>query len=111
VTAHEAADGAQVRRDHRLPSFHSKIDVQAVHADGGRPLSIVPPRGDGSIDADRSDPGDIPSDLMVEYYTQRASDGGLIIAVFASARGAGLANTSRPDGSCILRHWAGVTPI
>jgi 2,4-dienoyl-CoA reductase-like NADH-dependent reductase (Old Yellow Enzyme family) len=48
---------------------------------------------------------------MVEYYTQRASDGGLIIAVFASARGAGLANTSRPDGSCILRHWAGVTPI
>src|SRR4051794_25890407 len=28
----------------------------------------------------RSDPGDIPSDLMVEYYTQRASDGGLIVS-------------------------------
>jgi N-ethylmaleimide reductase len=25
-------------------------------------------------------PGDIPSDLMREYYTQRASDGGLIIS-------------------------------
>ncbi|HEY1784487.1 MAG TPA: nuclear transport factor 2 family protein, partial [Pirellulales bacterium] len=25
-------------------------------------------------------PGDIPSDLMLEYYTQRASDGGLIIS-------------------------------
>jgi hypothetical protein len=24
----------------------------------------------------RSDPGDIPSDLMVEYYSQRASKGG-----------------------------------
>ena len=28
----------------------------------------------------RSDPGDIPSDLMVEYYTQRASHGGLIVS-------------------------------
>jgi len=27
----------------------------------------------------RSDPRDIPNDLMLEYYTQRASDGGLII--------------------------------
>ena len=25
-------------------------------------------------------PGDVPNDLMVEYYTQRASDGGLIIS-------------------------------
>src|SRR5271156_3457970 len=25
-------------------------------------------------------PGDVPSDLMVEYYGQRASEGGLIIA-------------------------------
>jgi N-ethylmaleimide reductase len=35
--------------------------------------------------------GDVPSDLMVQYYTQRASDGGLIIAeaspVSPSARG------------------------
>src|SRR5258708_3149142 len=28
----------------------------------------------------RSDPGDIPSDLMVEYYSQRASKSGLIIS-------------------------------
>ncbi|WP_260929457.1 alkene reductase [Novosphingobium sp. 9] len=28
----------------------------------------------------RSDPGDLPSDLMVEYYTQRASQGGLIVS-------------------------------
>jgi N-ethylmaleimide reductase len=28
----------------------------------------------------RSDPGDIPSNLMVEYYSQRASKGGLIIS-------------------------------
>src|SRR6201981_2096909 len=41
----------------------------------------------------RSDPGDIPSDLMVEYYTQRASKGGLIIseATPVSIRGYGYA--------------------
>ena len=36
-------------------------------------------------------PGDIPGDLMREYYTQRASDGGLIISeattISATARG------------------------
>ena len=36
-------------------------------------------------------PGDIPGDLMLEYYTQRASDGGLIISeattISATARG------------------------
>jgi N-ethylmaleimide reductase len=36
-------------------------------------------------------PGDIPGDLMLEYYTQRASDGGLIISeattISAAARG------------------------
>ena len=41
----------------------------------------------------RSDPGDIPSDLMVKYYTQRASDGGLIVseATPVSTRGNGYA--------------------
>src|SRR5260370_17543454 len=41
----------------------------------------------------RSDPGDIPSDLMVKYYTQRASDGGLIVseATPVSIRGNGYA--------------------
>jgi N-ethylmaleimide reductase len=37
------------------------------------------------------EPGDIPSDLMREYYTQRASDGGFIIseatAISITARG------------------------
>ena len=28
----------------------------------------------------RSEPGDLPSDLMVEYYGQRATDGGLIVS-------------------------------
>src|SRR3546814_18504487 len=28
----------------------------------------------------RSQPGDMPGDLMVEYYTQRASKGGLLIS-------------------------------
>lgn len=28
----------------------------------------------------RSDPGDIPNELMAEYYSQRSSDGGLIVA-------------------------------
>jgi hypothetical protein len=28
----------------------------------------------------RSEPGDVPGDLMVEYYSQRASRGGLIVA-------------------------------
>ena len=36
-------------------------------------------------------PGDIPSDMMLEYYTQRASDGGLIVseatAISITARG------------------------
>src|ERR1700739_4124739 len=41
----------------------------------------------------RSDPGDIPSKLMVEYYSQRASKGGLIIseATPVSTRGNGYA--------------------
>ena len=38
-----------------------------------------------------SQPGNVPSDIMVEYYTQRASDGGLIISegtpVSPTARG------------------------
>ena len=27
----------------------------------------------------RIEPGNVPGDLMVEYYTQRATDGGLLI--------------------------------
>jgi N-ethylmaleimide reductase len=51
-------------------------------------------------------PGDVPNDLMVEYYTQRASDGGLIIGeattISASARGwlgaPGLYSDQQVDG-------------
>jgi N-ethylmaleimide reductase len=41
----------------------------------------------------RSEPGDVPGDLMVQYYTQRASEGGLIIseATPVSVRGYGYA--------------------
>jgi N-ethylmaleimide reductase len=34
-------------------------------------------------------PGDIPGDLMLEYYTQRASEGGLIISEATSISIAG----------------------
>src|ERR1700739_2552935 len=54
----------------------------------------------------RSDPGDIPSDLMVEYYSQRASDGGLIISeatrvssrAYAYAGAPGIYSDSQIDG-------------
>jgi N-ethylmaleimide reductase len=51
----------------------------------------------------RSDPGDIPSELMVKYYAQRASDGGLIVseATTVSIRGnvmAGISASSRARG-------------
>src|SRR5260370_28295516 len=51
-------------------------------------------------------PDDVPNDLMVEYYTQRASKGGLIIGeattISASARGwlgaPGLYSDKQVDG-------------
>ena len=51
----------------------------------------------------RSDPGDVPSDLMVEYYAQRASHGGLIVseATPVSTRGNGYAG--RPVSTPIPR--------
>ncbi|HEY0799975.1 MAG TPA: alkene reductase [Steroidobacteraceae bacterium] len=41
----------------------------------------------------RSEPGDVPGDLMVEYYTQRATEGGLIVteATPVSVQGYGYA--------------------
>jgi N-ethylmaleimide reductase len=46
-------------------------------------------------------PGGIPGDLMVQYYSDRASDGGLII-VFVVA-------TTDAKGKCGLRGRAGAT--
>jgi N-ethylmaleimide reductase len=59
----------------------------------------------------RSDPGDIPSDLMVEYYTQRASKGGLIIseATPVSIRGNGYAGAPGIYTDSQITGWRRVT--
>ena len=59
----------------------------------------------------RSDPGDIPSDLMVEYYTQRASKGGLIIseATPVSIRGYGYAGAPGIYSDTQIAGWQRVT--
>ena len=59
----------------------------------------------------RSDPGDIPSDLMVEYYTQRASKGGLIIseATPVSTRGNGYAGAPGIYSDTQIAGWQRVT--
>ena len=59
----------------------------------------------------RSNPGDIPSDLMVEYYTQRASEGGLIIseATPVSTRGKGYAGAPGIYSDSQIAGWRRVT--
>jgi N-ethylmaleimide reductase len=59
----------------------------------------------------RSNPGDIPSDLMVEYYTQRASEGGLIIseATPVSTRGNGYAGAPGIYSDGQISGWRRVT--
>jgi N-ethylmaleimide reductase len=59
----------------------------------------------------RSDPGDIPSDLMVEYYTQRASEGGLIIseATPVSIRGNGYAGAPGIYSDAQIAGWRRIT--
>ena len=59
----------------------------------------------------RSDPGDIPSDLMVKYYTQRASDGGLIVseATPVSTRGNGYAGAPGIYWDTQIAGWRRVT--
>jgi N-ethylmaleimide reductase len=59
----------------------------------------------------RSDPGDIPSDLMIEYYTQRASKGGLIIseATPVSTRGNGYAGAPGIYSDTQIAGWQRVT--
>ena len=59
----------------------------------------------------RSDPGDIPSDLMVEYYFQRASKGGLIIseATPVSIRGYGYAGAPGVYSDRQIEGWRRVT--
>ena len=59
----------------------------------------------------RSDPGDIPSDLMVQYYSQRASKGGLIIseATPVSIRGYGYAGAPGIYSDRQIEGWRRVT--
>jgi N-ethylmaleimide reductase len=44
----------------------------------------------------RSEAGDVPGDLMVEYYTQRASDGALLITEATSVSPSGIAYAGAP---------------
>jgi len=59
----------------------------------------------------RSDPGDIPSNLMVEYYSQRASKGGLIIseATPVSIRGNGYAGAPGIYADRQIKGWRRIT--
>jgi N-ethylmaleimide reductase len=59
----------------------------------------------------RSDPGDIPSDRMVEYYTQRASNGGLIVSEVTpvSIRGYGYAGAPGIYSDTQIAGWQRVT--
>lgn len=59
----------------------------------------------------RSNPGDIPSDLMIEYYSQRASEGGLIIAEATpvSIRGNGYAGAPGIYSDRQIDRWRRVT--
>ncbi|GGF01382.1 alkene reductase [Aliidongia dinghuensis] len=59
----------------------------------------------------RSEPGDIPGDLMVEYYSQRASQGGLIVseATPVSVRGNGYAGAPGIYDDRQIAGWRRVT--
>ena len=59
----------------------------------------------------RADPGDLPNDLMAEYYTQRASKGGLLIseATPVSLRGYGYANAPGIYSDSQIPGWKKIT--
>lgn len=44
----------------------------------------------------RTEPGDVPGDLMVEYYAQRASEGGLLITDATAVSSVGIAYVGAP---------------
>jgi N-ethylmaleimide reductase len=44
----------------------------------------------------RTEPGNVPGDLMVEYYTQRATDGGLLITDATAVSQLGIAYVDAP---------------
>lgn len=59
----------------------------------------------------RSDPGDIPNDMMVEYYSQRTTKGGLIIteATPVSIRGYGYAKAPGIYSDDQIAGWKKIT--
>ena len=59
----------------------------------------------------RSEPGDIPGDLMVKYYTQRASEGALIVteATPVSRQGYGYAGAPGIYSDAQIAGWRRVT--
>ncbi len=59
----------------------------------------------------RSEPGDVPGDLMVDYYTQRASEGGLIIAEASPVSRYGIAYAGAPGiyADAQIAGWRRVT--
>jgi len=59
----------------------------------------------------RSDPGDIPNDMMMEYYSQRATKGGLIIteATPVSIRGYGYAKAPGIYSDKQIAGWKKIT--
>jgi N-ethylmaleimide reductase len=59
----------------------------------------------------RAEPGDLPSELMVEYYTQRATEGGLIVseATPVSQQGYGYAMVPGIYADAQIEGWRRVT--
>jgi len=59
----------------------------------------------------RSDPGDIPNELMLRYYTQRASEGGLLIteATPVSLKGYGYAGAPGIYSDTQIPGWRRIT--
>src|SRR5260370_41366314 len=109
--------GAHLRRDHRRPSFPTKaIQRKSVMSKLFSTTEVGPYRLShrvvmAPLTRMRSDPGDIPSDLMVKYYTQRASDGGLIVsdATPVSIRGNGYAGAPGIYSATQIAGWRRVT--
>src|ERR1700746_602373 len=99
------------RNDHRPLSFHSIPMSKLFTPTQVGPYKLSHRVVMAPLTRMRSDPGDIPSDLMVEYYTQRASEGGLIIseATPVSIRGYGYAGAPGIYSDRQIAGWPRVT--
>src|ERR1700747_502605 len=104
------------RNDHRPLSLHSSHQRNIPMSKLFTPTQVGPYKLShrvvmAPLTRMRSDPGDIPSDLMVEYYTQRTSKGGLIIseATPVSTRGNGYAGAPGIYSDTQIAGWQRVT--